>query len=81
MGKFIGGVTIHRDQFYCKNCGHIQWAVFTEYGSDHIMCEVCNCDHMVSKLYITKRLWMKGIIPEVEITKMKLILHEMELRE
>lgn len=52
---FIGGITSHREQFWCERCGHIQWASYTSSDhnmcdyKDHIKCEICGNNKMKSK--------------------------------
>lgn len=64
---FIGGITSHRDQFYCEKCGHIQWNSFIsgmyDYYTDHIKCEICGSKKMKSKSDIRCILpFMHGLV-------------------
>lgn len=91
---FIGGITSHREQFWCEKCGHIQWASYTcsdihEY-KDHIKCEICGSKKMLSKSDIESNLSFIHIMNgEGKNTReiigrearWKNILQEMKLRE
>lgn len=70
---FIGGVTPHRDQFYCENCGHIQWnsfvsGMFDDY-TDNIKCDICGSKQMKSKSDIRLELpFLHNLLVHAEIT-------------
>ncbi len=52
---FIGGISMHREQFWCEKCGHIQWDSYVSSDrsmrdyKDHIRCEICKSNKMKSK--------------------------------
>lgn len=73
----IGGITRHRANAYCRNCGHIQEIHWVETGCSiddyrDIKCEICNHDNLLTARDLELELWMLKARDRILVSKDKI---------